>query len=34
MSLYIIIDGGTTNTRINLVENKKTIADINLNVGA
>ena len=34
MSLYIIIDGGTTNTRINLVENKKIIDDINLNVGA
>ncbi len=34
MSLYITIDGGTTNTRISLVENKKIVGNVKLNVGA
>lgn len=34
MSLYITIDGGTTNTRISLVKDKKEIDTIKLNVGA
>lgn len=34
MSLYITIDGGTTNTRVNLVEDRKIINTLKLNVGA
>lgn len=34
MSIYITIDGGTTNTRISLVEDKKIIDRVKLNVGA
>ena len=34
MSLYVTIDGGTTNTRVSLVKNKKIIDNIKLNVGA
>ena len=34
MSLYITIDGGTTNTRITIVKNKKIIDTIKLNIGA
>lgn len=34
MSLYITIDGGTTNTRINLIETQKIIANVKVNVGA
>lgn len=34
MSLYITIDGGTTNTRVSLVENRKIIDSIKLSVGA
>lgn len=34
MSIYITIDGGTTNTRISLVENRKIIDNIKLNIGA
>ena len=34
MSLYITIDGGTTNTRINLAKNREIIDIIRLNIGA
>lgn len=34
MSLYITIDGGTTNTRINLAKNREIIDSIRLNIGA
>lgn len=34
MSIYITIDGGTTNTRINLVNDRKIIDSINLSIGA
>ena len=34
MKRYITIDGGTTNTRINLVENERIIAAKKLNRGA
>lgn len=34
MSFYITVDGGTTNTRINLVKNRKIIDSIKLNIGA
>ena len=33
MSIYITIDGGTTNTRINLVENKEITDSLKINVG-
>jgi len=34
MSLYITIDGGTTNTRISLIRDKKFIDGVKINVGA
>ena len=34
MANYICIDGGTTNTRINLVENGRIIDTLQFNVGA
>ena len=34
MSLYLTIDGGTSNTRIHLVKDKKIIDSTELNIGA
>ena len=34
MSIYITIDGGTTNTRINLIKSGTIIDSIKLNIGA
>lgn len=33
MANYITIDGGTTNTRINLIINKKILDSVKLNIG-